>query len=299
MGRTSAVAASSALPTVTITDSMRCRIAHLAVCPRAGTLINLVYGPKTDRETLDDYQLRTAQLWTEIAALFVNDPNWMPTSDVEYFNTFSGFDTTETPPPPGLDVATIKNTWQTLRTDWSRLVNAICAPTGASGTAGEMLYKVAWENFINGTKLSFANKPVTMYVFMLWWTHGKNLPQWCRRTLNDKAQLRMGCVLDTTSFTSPDKLGKGSSRAETPPAGDNALLKLVAMLQTRWETPKVEDEATSMPQETADAERMTALQSQLNALHAARTLNVGAGKCTAALDTAIDKVTAKLVAICE
>ena len=297
MGRTSAVAASSALPTVTITDSMRCRIAHLAVCPRAGTLINLVYGPKTDRETLDDYQLRTAQLWSEIASLFVNDPNWQPTSDIEYFSIFSGLDTTGSPPPPGLDVATIKNTWQSLRTDWSRLANAITAPTGASGTAGEMLFKVAWENFINGTKLSFANKPVTMYVFMLWWTHGKNLPQWCRRTLNEKAQLRMGGSLDTSSFTSPDKAGKGSSRAETPPAG-GAMDKLVAMLQARWET-KVEDQPTSMPQETADATRMTALQTQLNALHAARTLNVAAGKCTAALDTAIDKVTAKLVAICE
>ena len=301
MGRTSAVAAASgALPTVTITDSMRCRIAHLAVCPRAGTLINLVYGPKTDRENLDDYQFRTAQLWTEIATLFVNEPNWMPTSDVEYFNTFSGFDSTGSPPPPGLDVATIKNTWQSLRTDWSRLVNAICAPTGASGTAGDMLYKVAWENFINGTKLSFANKPVTMYVFMLWWTHGKNLPQWCRRTLNDKAQLRMGGVLDTSSFMSPEKNGKGSSRAETPPAvtAGGSLEKLVAMLQTRWET-KVEDQPTSMPQETEVAARMTALQSQLNALHAARTLNIAAGKCSAALDTAIDNVTAKLVATCE
>jgi hypothetical protein len=297
MGRTSAVAASGALPTVTITDSMRCRIAHLAVCPRAVTIINLVYGPKTDRETLDDYELRTAQLWSEIGLLFVNEQSWQPTSDVEYFNTFSGFDSTASPPPPGLDVATIKNTWQSLRTDWSRLVNAITAPTGASGTAGETLYKVAWENFINGTKLSFANKAVTMYVFMLWWTHGKNLPQWCRRTLNDKAQLRMGGALDMSSFTSPDKTGKGISRAETPPAG-GSLEKLVALLQTRWE-PKVEEQPTGIAQETAVAARMTALQSQLNALHAARTLNIAAGKCSAALDTAIDNVTAKLVAICE
>ena len=295
MGRTSAVAASSALPTVTITDSMRCRIAHLAVCPRASLIINLVYGPKTDRENLDDYQLRTAQLWTEIASLFVNESSWQPTSEVEYFSTFSGIDTTGCPPPPGLDIATIKNTWQSLRTDWSRLVNAITSPTGASGTAGDMLFKVAWENFINGTRLSFANKAVTMYVFMLWWTHGKNLPQWCRRTLNDKAQLRMGGELDTSSFMSPEKAAKGTGRAETPPDG-GTMAKLVSMLQAKWES-KVEDQP--MPQETAVAQRMSALQSQLNALHAARTLNVAAGKCSAALDTAIDKVTEKLVACCE
>jgi hypothetical protein len=293
MGRTSAVAASSDLPTVAITDSMRCRIAHLAVCPRAATIINLVYGAKNDRESLDDYQLRVAQVWGEVASQFINAPTWQPTSEIEYYNTFAGFDTTASPPAPGLDVATIKATWMSLRTDWSRLVNAICSPTGASGTAGDNLFKCAWENFINGTRLTFQNKPVTMYVFMLWWTMGKNLPQWCRRTLNDKAQLRMGGVLDTSSFTSP---GKGTGRAETPPAGGAALDKLVSILQTRWES-KVEDQP--MAQETAIAGRMTSIQTQLNALHAARTLNVAAGKCTAALDAAIDKVTAKLVAICE
>jgi hypothetical protein len=295
MGRTSAVAASSDLPTVTITDSMRCRIAHLAVCPRSSTLINLVYGAKNDRETLDDYQLRVTQLWTEVASQFVNAPSWQPTSEIEYYNIFAGLDTTACPPEPGLDVATIKSTWQSLRTDWSRLVNAICSPTGASGTAGENLFKCAWENFIGGTRLTFQNKTVTMYVFMLWWTMGKTLPQWCRRTLNDKAQLRMGGALDMSTLTSPDKLSKGSARAETPPAA-GALDKLVAILQTRYES-KVEENAIT--QETALAGRMTSIHSQLNALHSARTLNAAAGICTAALDSAIEKVTAKLVGICE
>jgi hypothetical protein len=135
-----------------------------------------------------------------------------------------------------------------------------------------------------------------MYVFMLWWTMGKNLPQWCRRTLNDKAQLRMGGVLDTSAFTSPEKSGKGIGRAETPPAGGAALEKLVSILQTKWEA-KVE--VPPMNPETVLAERMTSVQTQLNALHAARALNVAAEKCTATLDAAIDKVTAKLVAICE
>jgi hypothetical protein len=296
MGRTSAVAASSDLPTVTITDSMRCRIAHLAVCPRAATMINLVYGSKNDRETLDDYQHRVGQLWAEVASQFINAQNWQPTSEIEHYNTFTGFDTTASPPAPGLDVATIKATWMSLRTDWSRLVNAICSPTGASGTAGDNLFKGAWDNFINGTRLTFQNKAVTMYVFMLWWTMGKTLPQWCRRTLNDKAQLRMGGLLDTSAFTSPDKSGKGNGRAETPPPGGAALENLVSMLQKRWE-PKVE--VTPMNPETAIAERMISVQTQLNALHAARALNVAAEKCTAVLDAAIDRVEAKLVAILE
>lgn len=293
MGRTSAVAASSDLPTVTITDAMRCRIAHLAACPKACTLINLVYGSKNDRESLDDYNLRVTQLWVEVASLFVNNAAWQPSSSIEYYNTFAGLDPTVCPPSPGLDIPTIKSTWMSLRTDWSRLFNAIVSPTGASGTAGENLFKCAWENFINGNKMTFPNKPVTMYVFMLWFSMGKELPQWCRRTLNEKSQLRMGVPFDKSSLTSP----KGNDRAdrpETPPAG---LDKLVAILQKKWDTPKEEDTATM--QETAIAGRMTSIQSQLNALHAARTLNLAAGISTAALEDAIGKVTAKLVCICE
>jgi hypothetical protein len=294
MGRTSAVAASSDLPTVTITDAMRCRIAHLAVCPKACTLINLVYGAKGDWENLDDHDLRVAQLWLEVATLFVNNAAWQPSSSIEYYNTFAGFDPTICPPAPGLDVPTIKSTWMSLRTDWSRLVNAIVSPTGASGTAGENLFKCAWENFINGTKMTFHNKPVTMYVFMLWWTMGKELPQWCRRTLNEKAQLRMGVPLDKAPFTSPTKGNDRPDRAETPPA---AMEKLLAILQKKWDTPKVEDAA--IIQETAIAGRMTCIQSQLKALHAARSLNAAAGICTAALDEAIGKVTTKLVGFCD
>ncbi len=292
-GRTTAVASAGELPTVTITDSMRCRIAHLAVCPKAAVLVNLVYGSKNDRETLDDYNLRVAQLWNEVASQFVNAPSWQPSSSLEYYNVFEGLDTTVCPPSPGLDVATIKSTWQSLRTDWSRLVNAITSPTGASGTAGDNLFKCAWENFINGTRLTFVSKPITMYVFMLWWETGQVLPQWCRRTLSEKAQLRMGCAPDLTAFTTPSK---GAGRAETPPSGgaNGALEKLVNMLQTKWE---VKDAACNI--ESAVGVRVTSIQLQLNAIHAARVLNVAAGLCNVALDAAITKVTAKLVESCE
>ena len=133
---------------------------------------------------------------------------------------------------------------------------------------------------------------ITMYVFMLWFNSGNSLPQWCRRTLSDKAQLRMGATLDLSSFTSPGK-GKGDGRPETPPSA-GALDKLLSILQKRWE-PKEE------PPNPANevAARVSCIQVQLNALHAARVLNVAAGLCNVNLDVAINKITAKLVESCD
>jgi hypothetical protein len=265
----------------------------LAVCPKARTLVNLVYGAKNERESLDDYNLRVTQLWQEIASQFVNASSWQPTSSVEYFNVFNDLDPTEAPPVPGLDVETMKDVWHGLRTDFSRLMNALFSPTGASNTAGDAFFKTAWDNFINGFKMSFQNKKVTMYVFMNWFAAETTLPQWCRRTLNPKAQLRYGTTGDNvpTSFTSP---GKG--RPETPPAGSAALDKLLNVLQAKWE--RADHATSSAPRdvETDRALRMGSIQTQLNALHDARKVNVSAGKATATLDAAIDKLTAKLVA---
>jgi hypothetical protein len=276
---------------------MRCRIAHLAVCPRARSIINLIYGPKNDRENLDDFNQRVSQLWQEVAGQFVNAREWQPTSTVEYFNVFNDLDPTEAPPAPGLDVETLKVVWHQLRTDFSRLMNALYSPTGASNTAGDAFFKIAWENFINGTKMSFQNKRVTMYTFMLWFAANTHLPQWCKRTLNPKAQLRYGETTEgmTPTMWSP---GKGGGRAETPPAGAASLEKLLNLLQARWE-PKEEEQAT--PKAAADVEsaravRMGNIQTQMNALHDARKVNVEAGKSTENIDAAIDKLTVKLLA---
>ncbi len=292
-GRTQAIGSCADLPNVTITESMRCRIAHLAVCPKARMNLNLIYGPKNEREDLDDYNLRVGQLWQEIAAQFVNATAWQPTSSVEYFNVFNELDPSAAPPMPGLDVETIKDVWHALRTDFSRLMNALYSPTGASNTAGDQFFKLAWDNFINGTRLSFQNKKVTMYVFMLWFAAETQLPQWCRRTLNPKAQLRYGEAGDNvpTTFMSPGKAAGG--RPETPPAHP-ALEKLFTLLQAKWEKPQ----SISTPPadvEMARAQRMGSIQTQLNALHDARKVNNGAGKCTAAIDAAIDKLTTKLL----
>ena len=295
-GRTSAVGGSAALPVVTITDSMRCRIAHLAVCPKARRLINLIYGPKNERENLDDYNLRVGQLWAEVADQFGNAAAWMPESSVEYYSLFDNIDTTVAPPQPGLDVATIKNTWMTIRTEWSRLVNALYSPTGASGTAGDVLYKNAYENFICGTRMQFNNKPVTMYVFMLWISSGTTLPQWCNRTLNPKAQLRVGVDGDAPSFMSPDKSKGTASTGSTPPSAP-ALDKLVSLLQSRWEG-KGTAELPTDP-EAVRALRMTHVQTQLTALYAAKSMNERGGKCTSGIDAAIDRLNAKLVELVE
>ena len=67
----------------------------MAVCPKARSIINLIYGPKNEREDLDDFNQRVSQLWQEVAGQFVNAAEWQPTSTVEYFNVFNDLDPTE------------------------------------------------------------------------------------------------------------------------------------------------------------------------------------------------------------
>ena len=138
------------LPKVLITDANRCRISHLAVCPRARVILNLIYGAKGEREAVDDFNLRVSQLWQDVANTFVNNQSWQPHSDVEYYDLFKELDTTVPPAEPGLDVQTIKDTWMAVRTDWSRLFGAVFGQTGASSTAGDQLFDTAYKNFICG-----------------------------------------------------------------------------------------------------------------------------------------------------
>jgi hypothetical protein len=135
---------------------MRCRISHLAVCPRARTILNLIYGAKGEREAVDDYNLRVSQLWNEVANSFVNSESWQPSSEIEYYQLFDELDTTVPPAAPGLDMQRIKDTWMSLRSDWSRLFGALFSQTGASSTAGEQLFDTAYKNFICGSRLLFS-----------------------------------------------------------------------------------------------------------------------------------------------
>lgn len=288
----------SDLPKVLITDAMRCRISHLAVCSKARVLLNLIYGPKGDREGVDDYNLRVSQLWIEVANSFVNSESWMPTSEVEYYDLFRELDTTTPPAAPGLDIQTIKDTWMSIRTDWSRLFTAVFGQTGASVTAGDQLYDTAYKNFICGTRMTFTHKLVAQYVFILWHSSFVELPQWCNRTLAPEGMLRAGVggtTLGAPGFTSPDK-GKNGGKASSP-GSIPALDKLLEAFTKKMEREEI---TKSDCQESVKAERMDAIQKQLAIIYAARKLvdDESQGSVYASYTSAIEKLNTKLLAEC-
>lgn len=277
----------SDLPKVIITDANRCRISHLAVCPKARVVLNLIYGPKGDREHVDDYNLRVSQLWHGVALDFVNNQNWQPHSEVEYYDLFKTMDTTVPPSAPGLDIQTIKDTWMSIRTDWSRLFGALFGQTGASSTAGDQLYDTAYKNFICGTRMTFTHKVVAQYVFMLWHTQFVCLPQWCNRTLAPQAMLRAGVGEDNPSFTSPEKSGKTNGRPASPavPGNNSGLEKLIEVITKKMEADNV---VTSNDPTHKKLEQMAGIQKQLEVLYAARK---GASDAEFRDDAAIEKFT--------
>ncbi len=257
------------LPKVLITDANRCRISHLAVCPRARVILNLIYGAKGDREAVDDYNLRVSQLWQDVANTFVNNQNWQPHSDVEYYDLFKDLDTSVPPAAPGLDVQTIKDTWMSIRTDWSRLFGAVFGQTGASSTAGDQLFDTAYKNFICGTRMTFTHKVVAQYVFMLWHTQFVSLPQWCNRTLAPQSMLRAGVgETENLSFTTPDK-GKTNGRPASPavPGSSVALEKLIEVFTKKMES---ENAVTTTDPTQKKSEQMAGIHKQLEVLYAAR-----------------------------
>jgi hypothetical protein len=285
---------------------MRCRISHLALCPRARIILNLIYGPKSDRESVDDYNLRVAQLWNEMATQFVNSDTWLPSSAVEYYEIFKDLDTTVPPAAPGLDVQTIKETWHSVRTDWSRLFTAVFGQTGASTTAGEQLYDTAYKNFINGSRMHFTHKVVAMYVFMLWHENFTAIPQWCNRTLAPNAMLRAG-VGDTSirdaSFTSPDSKGKTNGRPQSPATLEGgALDKLLQVVIKKIEA-ETRPAGLAASEATAKTERMAAIQKQLEVLHSAKkSANFDDTRDTDLITkytTAIDNLNKKLLNECD
>lgn len=206
-----------------------------------------------------------------MASQFVNSDTWLPSSAVEYYEIFKDLDTTVPPAAPGLDVQTIKETWHSVRTDWSRLFTAVFGQTGASSTAGDQLYDTAYKNFINGTRMHFTHKVVAMYVFMLWHENFAAIPQWCNRTLAPNAMLRAG-VGDTSirdaSFTSPDSKGKTNGRPQSPATLDGGALE--KLLQVVIKKIEKETGGPAASEATAKSERMAAIQKQLEVVHAAR-----------------------------
>jgi hypothetical protein len=219
---------------IAVTESHRCRIAHLAVDPRAKLLISLIYGPKPERSDVEDHDLRVAQLWNEVAHDFVNAASWNPFADM-VLNIYSDIDVTVCPASPGLDVATIKEIWMSLRTDWSRLQISIKSKTGASVLATGSVYENVWNHFVNGQRMVFAHKISAMYCFELWdvTTRQSGLPQWCNRTLPAGSAVSAGvdnCSEGSISSTPNGKAGK--EKGETSQTPQDSAARLVSLVET-------------------------------------------------------------------
>ena len=224
---------------IVVTESHRCRIAHLAVDTKAKMLINLIYGSKSERSDIEDNELRVAQLWTEVANDFVNAQSWTPFADMSLGTStslYSDIDVTACPADPGLDAATIKEIWMELRTDWSRLNVAIHSKTGASVMATGSMYENVWNHFICGQKMTFSHKTTAMYCFELWDATNRfaGLPQWCNRTLPLTAGMSAGVGGSPLSLNSTTPKSKPSSQAkegkEPPPIDSSA--RLCSLLET-------------------------------------------------------------------
>jgi hypothetical protein len=234
-----------------------------------------------------------------VANSFVNSESWQPSSEVEYYQLFDDLDTTVPPAAPGLDMQTIKDTWMSVRSDWSRLFGALFSQTGASATAGEQLFDTAYKNFVCGTRLTFTHKVVAQYVFMLWYTSFVDLPQWCNRTLAPDAVLRAGVggtQVGSVGFTSPDK-GKNGGRPPSP-ASNPALDKLLVAFTKKLE--KEEEVMESAAHEKVKLDRMAAIQRQLQIINAARELVAGepSGAIFKGYTRALEKLNMKLLDEC-
>jgi hypothetical protein len=246
---------------IEITESHRCRIAHLAGCDRSKLLINLIYGSKGERQDVEDSELRVAQLWSEVARDFVNSASWLPYLDTA-LPIYGDIDVTVCPARPGLDGATIKEIWMALRTDWSRLNVAIKSKTGASLMATGSRYENVWNHFVCGNKMHFAHRVSTMYCFELWdqCTQNGGLPQWCNRTLPEGTALSAGVASSSESFATPKSKthSQGREGKETPQTDHSA--RLCDLLHTFGNR--------MLP--SSDAGKFQAIDAELRALQTAR-----------------------------
>jgi hypothetical protein len=249
---------------IVVTESHRCRIAHLASDPKAKLLISLIYGPKPDRTDVEDHDLRVAQLWNEVANDFVNAASWTPFADMA-LNIYSDIDVTVCPAPPGLDAATIKEIWMSLRTDWSRIQVSIKSKTGASVLATGSVYDNVWNHFVNGHKMVFAHKISTMYCFELWDATNRQsgLPQWCNRTLPAGSAVSAGVSDASTSSISTTPNSKpGKEKGETP---QDSAARLVGLVETFMQSFGTAGNEESKKFDTIGAE-LRALQTALTVI---------------------------------
>jgi hypothetical protein len=285
MGRTTPMANMDA-PMIAVTESLRCRIAHLAVDPKAKLLISLIYGPKPERDDVEDHDLRVKQLWNEVAQTFVNSPSWVPYKDMAMSNEYADIDTTASPHGLGLDGPAVREIWQALRTEWSRLKTATTSKTGASLLATGLLYENVWKFFINGSKMHFAHKVSAMYCFELWDKTEKSsgLPQWCNRTLPAQAAMSAGVQSGgSMSLSTPSK----SKPGKDDPPGDSPVTRLCGVVETLVQT------HYSMADNSA--KHYSSLESKLRALQAAKAALPETDSLIVDINTEIRETTMKLL----
>jgi hypothetical protein len=273
---------------IVVTESHRCRIAHLAVDPQSKLLINLIYCGKNERSDLDDSEMRVTQLWAEVARDFVNAQSWIPYADTA-LPIYSDIDVTACPASPGLDGATIKEIWMALRTDWSRLQVAIKSKTGASVMATGSIYDNVWNHFVCGAKMVFAHKVTTMYCFELWdkCNRSAGLPQWCNRTLPTGTAVSAGVGSSSESLSTPQSKATtqhkdGKEGKETPQTDHSA--RLCSLLETLVQT------------SSHDAGKFQAFDAELRALQTAQALIPAHDELHVQITDRIKALTRKLLA---
>lgn len=189
---------------IELTPALRCRIALMAL---DADCVKLLLGSRDSLERTDNKQLQGPALWEQLTHDYVNNRLWQPSSDAaDSISECKAIDTTVSPPSPGLDSSIVQDVFIDCRSDWTRLKNRVFGSTGCNSTGVELL-RTVWSHYINGKKLHFVHKEVTMFVFATWLNAGKNLPELCNRQLPVRQQLVLGVTpgnaLESTKVLSP------------------------------------------------------------------------------------------------
>ncbi len=199
------------------TDDVMARVAHLACCSESRACLNQIFGPKNHRESINDQDLFNDQMWSDLAAQFVNNPNWdfshINVPQLEYKKisldgteqTLSKIDATKCQ-RPGITGEICKDVFKSIQSDYHKLCTSTKSRTGCNGHP--QMYSIVWNQYINGpTARNYFPRPaVTMYVFTLWNTAENNgsLPKYCLKTLSPEAAVRAGCSDSaSTAATTP------------------------------------------------------------------------------------------------
>ena len=204
------------------TDDTMARIGHLACDGDARLLLNMLFGKKT-REGVDEHDLQPAALWQQLADNFINNDDW----DIQTISVLQvrSIDVTKAP-QPGVVSEIVQSVFSELKSDFTKLSNAVFGKTGTN-SAGEVMYAEVWDNYINGKYLNFRYPNVTQYVFKLWCTHKAvgELPKYCTKDILPSAQVRMGVghSEQMSMMTTPRRHPKGGG--STPSSSSSVMLK--------------------------------------------------------------------------